>query len=176
MRKTTNFKLPTPRLWSPEDPHLYTLEVSYNGMKVSEKVGIREVTSDAKKIYVNGKEVYFNGMCWNEIMPDYGRAIPREARKREMERMKALGVNMIRTAHYPFGVDFYELADEMGFYVIDEIPCGSRGGTYLKRDDCLDQVIDRCERTIRRDQNHPSVIIWSFGNENFVQTNTIKAL
>ena len=170
------FKVASPKLWSDETPYLYTLEVAYNGMRVREKVGIREVTSDAKHIYINGKPMKFRGVCWNEIMPKLGRAITREARREQMERMKKCGINYIRTAHYPFGVDFYELADEMGFYVVDEIPFGSRGSGLLRDAKNEPLLIDRTERTIRRDKNHPSIFMWTFGNENHVRANTIAVL
>ena len=171
-----NFTVKDAKLWSPESPYLYTLVVEYNGMKVTEKIGIREITWDKKAIYVNGKREFFRGVCWNEIMPKLGRAITREARREQMLKMKEAGINYIRTAHYPFGVDFYDLADEMGFYVLDEVPCGSRGSGLLKDPDCVDLVIDRCARTIRRDKNRACVFMWSFGNENAVRDNTYEAL
>ena len=169
-------KVAKPLLWTPETPNLYTLEVSYNGMTVREKVGIREVTSDAKHVYVNGEKAFFRGVCWNEIMPKVGRAITRELRREQMLKMKEAGVNYIRTAHYPFGVDFYELADELGFYVVDEVPAGSRGAKLLKDDKQLPLLLDRVERTLRRDKNHPCVFMWSFGNENEVRPNTLACL
>ena len=172
----SSLSLYSPLLWSAEKPNLYTLDVSYNGMTVREKVGVREVSSDESSIYINGERTIFRGVCWNEIMPKAGRAITRELRREQMLKMKALGINYIRTAHYPFGVDFYELADELGFYVVDEIPFGSRGSGLLKDDRNEPLLIDRTERTIRRDKNHPCVFMWTFGNENAVRPNTIAVL
>ena len=176
LKSLASLSLRAPRLWTAETPNLYTLEVSYNGETVREKVGIREVSSDEKSIYINGERTIFRGVCWNEIMPKVGRAITRELRREQMLKMKALGVNYIRTAHYPFGVDFYELADELGFYVVDEVPFGSRGSGLLKNDSYEPLLIDRTERTIRRDKNHPCVFMWTFGNENKVRPNTIAVL
>ena len=162
--------------WTPQTPHLYTLEVEYNGQRVSERVGFRTVSWDARHICVNGEAVKLRGVCWNEILPETGRAITRTQRRAEMERMKAAGINCIRTAHYPFGVDFCELADEMGFFVIEEVPFGSRGDKELADAAYEEDLLDRTERTMRRDKNHPSIIAWTFGNENFVYDNTIKVL
>ena len=169
-------------LWSHEDPHLYDLVVTLvdkQGKKIQrvvEKVGFRDMEFTREGMYVNGRRTLLKGVAWNEIDPVEGRAISYRERRRQMELMKRAGVNAIRTAHYPFGPDFYELCDEMGFYVVDEVPFGSRGRDLLASEDYLQELLARTEGTIGMDKNHPCVAIRTFGNENAVQPNTIKVL
>ncbi len=169
-------------LWSAEDPFLYDLVVTLvdaEGKKIERiatKQGLKTVKVEGTTILVNGKQVFINGVAWNEIDPVEGRAITRETRRQQMRLMKKAGVNAIRTAHYPFGPDFLELADEMGFYVIDEVPFGSRGSMLLKNPEYLDELLVRTDATIRRDKNHASVLYWTLGNENTFTPNTKKVL
>ena len=131
--------VPNAHLRSVDDPNLYTLIVTIvdaDGKKIeriAEPQGLRIVRLVDRHLEINGRHTFLNGVAWNEIDPVLGRAITETERRRQMTLMKKAGVNCIRTAHYPFGPDFLRLADEMGFYVIDEIPFGSRGATYLKR-------------------------------------------
>ena len=169
-------------LWSPDDPYLYDLVVTLvdkDGNKIeriSERQGLKTVRVEGTKLLVNNAPVFLNGVAWNEIDPVEGRAISKENRRAQMQLMKKAGVNAIRTAHYPFGPDFLDLADEMGFYVIDEVPFGSRGSMLLKNRDYLDELLCRTEATMRRDKNHVSVIYWTFGNENSFTPNTVDVL
>ena len=144
--------------------------------RIAEPQGVRTVCVDGRRIFVNGEPVFFKGVAWNEIDPVLGRAITETERRRQMTLMKKAGVNCIRTAHYPFGPDFLKLADEMGFYVIDEVPFGSRGAVYLKNKAYRNELLTRTEATMRRDKNHASVIFWTFGNENGFTSNTEAVL
>lgn len=168
--------------WSAEHPYLYDLVVTLTDslgrklQRVVQKVGFRDIEFTTQGMTVNGRKTMMNGVAWNEIDPVEGRALSYRERRRQMELMKQAGVNTIRTAHYPFGPDFYDLCNEMGFYVIDEIPFGSRGADLLAKDEYLPELLGRTEATIRRDKNHPSVVVWTFGNENKVRPNTIKVL
>ena len=174
--------VPAAHLWSVEDPYLYTLVVTLvdgDGKKIeriAEPQGLRIVRLVDRHLEINGKYTFLNGVAWNEIDPVLGRAITETERRRQMALMKKAGVNCIRTAHYPFGPDFLRLADEMGFYVIDEIPFGSRGATYLKNSAYKDELLVRTEATMRRDKNFASVIFWTFGNENTFTKNTEAVL
>ena len=169
-------------LWCAEDPYLYTLVVTLvdaEGRKIeriAEPQGLRIVRLVDRHLEINGRQTFLNGVAWNEINPVLGRAITETERRRQMTLMKKAGVNCIRTAHYPFGADFLRLADEMGFYVIDEIPFGSRGAPYLKNTAYCDELLTRTEATMRRDKNHASVIFWTFGNENGFTSNTKAVL
>lgn len=174
--------VPNAHLWSADDPYLYTLVVTLvdaQGKKIeriAEPQGLRIVRLVDRHLEINGKQTFLNGVAWNEIDPVLGRAITETERRKQMTLMKKAGVNCIRTAHYPFGPDFLRLADEMGFYVIDEIPFGSRGATYLKNPAYRDELIVRTEATMRRDKNFASVIFWTFGNENSFTSNTEAVL
>ena len=174
--------IPDAHLWSAGNPYLYTLVVTLvdgNGGKIeriAEHQGVRVVRIVDKHLEVNGELIFLNGVAWNEIDPVLGRAITEVERRKQMTLMKKAGVNCIRTAHYPFGPDFLKLADEMGFYVIDEIPFGSRGAPLLKNREYKDELITRTEATMRRDKNHASVIFWTFGNENTFTSNTKDVL
>ena len=169
-------------LWSADDPYLYTLVVTLvdaQGKKIeriAEPQGLRIVRLVDRHLEINGKQTFLNGVAWNEIDPVLGRAITETERRKQMTLMKKAGVNCIRTAHYPFGPDFLRLADEMGFYVIDEIPFGSRGAEYLKNKAYCDELLTRTEATMRRDKNFASVIFWTFGNENKFTDNTKAVL
>ncbi len=169
---TFNGEVKSPRLWNAETPNLYTLEVKivdskgYVMQRVNERVGIREVRVDGYDLKINHKPVLLHGVCWNEINPKTGKYLTYEERRQQLLMMKEANVNFIRTAHYPFAPDFYRLCDEMGFYVCNEVPFGSRGAAHLRDKDYLPVLITRAEATVRRDKNRPSVIIWSLGNEN----------
>jgi beta-galactosidase len=163
--------LENPKLWTAETPNLYHLEVcivNKKGVVIqrnTENIGIRSVRVDGYDLKVNNVPVLLRGACLNEIDPKLGRAMPYKERRRQLEMMKAANINYIRTAHYPFAPDFYDLCDEMGFYVINEVPFGF-GDKNLSKDKYLPELLRRAEATISRDKNHPSVIIWSIGNEN----------
>ena len=129
-------------------------------------MGIRDIHIDGFNLKINHKPVLLRGVCLNEIDPKLGRALTYKERRQQLEMIKAANINFIRTAHYPFNHEFYELCDEMGFYVCNEIPFGSRGAAYLKQEEYLPNLKARADATLRRDKNHPSVIIWSLGNEN----------
>ncbi|MGC4235268.1 MAG: glycoside hydrolase family 2 TIM barrel-domain containing protein [Niabella sp.] len=166
-----NSLLEKPHLWTAETPVLYRLEVCIlNSQDVvvqrfNEYVGIRSVKIDGFELKVNNVPVLLRGVCLNEIDPKLGRAMTYKERRRQLEMMKAANINFIRTAHYPFGPDFYDLCDQMGFYVCDEVPFGY-GDENLGRKEYIPELISRAEATVRRDKNRPSVIIWSIGNEN----------
>ena len=174
--------VPNVHLWSADDPYLYTLVVTLvdaQGKKIeriAEPQGLRIVRLVDRHLEINGKQTFLNGVAWNEIDPVLGRAITETERRKQMTLMKKAGVNCIRTAHYPFGPDFLCLADEMGFYVIDEVPFGSRGAEYLKNKAYCDELLTRTEATMRRDKNFASVIFWTFGNENTFTSNTEAVL
>ena len=165
-------RLRQPKLWTAETPNLYRLEVwivddkGYVIQRANERVGVRSVYVDGYEMKVNNKPVLLRGVAVNEIDAKQGRALTYEQRRKELDMMKAANINFVRTAHYPFGPDFLQLCDEMGFYVCDEVPFGSRGSENLKNEAYLPELIARAKATLKRDKNHPSVIIWSLGNEN----------
>ncbi|HOL22310.1 MAG TPA: beta-galactosidase GalB [bacterium] len=163
----------SPVLWDIKSPALYTLcsTVKINGEKVDyyeTRFGIRETIFDPEKgFFLNGNPLKFQGVCMHHDLGPIGTAINKSALKRQLSILKEMGCNAIRTSHNPPAPELLELTDEMGFLVIDEafdewkIPKCANGYNTI-----FDEWAEKDLRAmIRRDRNHPSVIMWSIGNE-----------
>ncbi len=157
-----------PRLWSAEHPNLYGLTIELrDGDKVvetvRERIGIREITIQNAVLLLNGKPIKLAGMCRHDVSAYEGTAIGPETWRKDIELMKAANINAIRTSHYPYGKGFYDLCDELGMYVADELPY-----CWTPTDDKAMEpaFTQRARETVRRDKNHPCVIVWAVGNEN----------
>ncbi len=158
-----------PRLWSAEFPNLYALSLSLQGAdgqtteRVSRRVGIREISIEKGVFLVNHVPVKLAGICRHDVYPTLGTAITPEVWKKDLTLMKAANFNAVRTSHYPYGSGFYDLCDEMGFYVLDEEPF-----CWVNCDDpTLTPAFEqRAREAVQRDKNHPCVVIWGVGNEN----------
>ena len=163
-------KVDNPQLWTAETPYLYTLRTMLMQKKdtlqvFTHRFGFRETTIEGNVLKLNGKPIKLRGVTCHSTDPVTVKVINEESILRDMKLMKEASVNYIRTSHYPREPRFYELADSLGFYVIDEVPFGF--GDKLLSDTAYYPVLQqRAQATIRRDKNHPSVIIWSLGNEN----------
>lgn len=163
------------RQWSAEDPFLYEMKVvacSADGVteRDSLKIGFRTVEVDGNLLLVNGRPVLIKGVNRHEMNPYSAYVIPKEDMVRDIRIMKELNINTVRTCHYPDDPYWYELCDEYGLYVIDEANNEAHGLGYEETAIALnpmyhDAIIERVERMMRRDMNHPSVIVWSLGNE-----------
>ena len=181
-----------PALWSAETPNLYTLVVKLTdaGGKirdiVSTHVGFREVKIVDGVFLVNGKAVKFKGVNRHENFPQTGHALTRADMELDMKRLKQANVNHVRTSHYPNDPYWYYLCDKYGMYLVDEANIESHGYYYGKESlshpkEWEAAHVDRIMAMVERDKNHPSVTIWSLGNEagpgqNFVAGNAaIKA-
>lgn len=172
------FTVDDPRLWSAEFPNLYpmTVQVQGEGDKplhtVNRRVGIREVTIENGVFKVNGVPVKMTGICRHDNWPTTGTVGHEQMWRRDMELMKQSNINAIRTSHYPYGSGFYDLCDELGFYVIDEM-----AACWCPTDDpdMNPAWEQRARETVRRDKNHPSVVIWAVGNENKQGRNNVVA-
>ena len=158
--------------WNAESPTLYELTLATPLQSVRLKVGFRSITVEDAQIKLNGKPLLFRGVNRHEHNPDLGRAVPREQMFNELCLMKAHNINAIRTAHYPPHPVLLELADELGFYVIDECDYETHGfedgnwaGNPSQEPHYREALLDRMVRTVERDKNHPCVIMWSLGNE-----------
>ena len=159
--------------WSAEVPRLYDAEVASAGERVRLRIGFRTVRVEDGLLKVNGRRVLFRGVNRHEFDPDHGRAVSEEVMRRDVLLMKAHNVNAVRTAHYPPHPRFLELCDELGLYVIDECDLETHGFFVLgwranPSDDPRweDALVDRMRRTVERDKNHPSIVMWSLGNES----------
>lgn len=158
-----------PKLWSAEFPNLYKLDLELKDARgkttetVSKKIGIREITIQNAVLLVNGVPVKLAGVCRHDVFPTEGTAVGPDLWRKDITLMKAANINAIRTSHYPYGAGFYDLCDELGMYVVDELPyCWCPTGTNELRP-AFEQ---RARETVRRDKNHPCVIAWTIGNEN----------
>lgn len=164
-----------PLKWSSEEPNLYTLVVSLedkNGNLLeakSCKVGFRDIkfSKENGKLLINGKETYLYGVNRHDHHPVKGKAINREDMRNEIKQIKQFNFNAIRTSHYPNDPYIYELCDEYGIMVMDEANYETHGlGGKLANDPVwVAAHMERITRMAYRDKNHPSVIIWSLGNE-----------
>lgn len=166
-----------PKLWSAEEPNLYKLLLTLkneNGKVeevISTEIGFREVKIEDGQLKVNGKAIYIKGVNRHEHDPDFGRAVPRSRMVQDIKLMKQHNVNTVRTCHYPNNPYFYKLCDQYGIYVIDEANIESHGQgydaaeTFANKPEWVEAHVDRVRSMVERDKNHPSVIIWSLGNE-----------
>lgn len=183
--------LSNPLKWSAEQPNLYTLVLSLkdeNGAlleAVSCKVGFRRFELKDGLMLINGKRIVFKGVNRHEFSCDTGRAISEADMRKDIELMKLHNINSVRTSHYPNNPLWYKLCDEYGLYVIDETNLETHGSWYYGQQELLDTVpgsrpewtaavLDRCNTMYQRDKNHPSIVIWSLGNEAFGGDNFIK--
>lgn len=178
--------------WSAEVPNLYDLElevIDENG-EVSEyihqDIGFRTFEIKNKVMLINGKRVVFRGINRHEFSSIGGRHVTKEEMDEDIRFMKANNINAVRTSHYPNDTYWYELCDKYGIYLIDEVNMESHG-SWTKMD-VFDPswnvpgslpswekiVLDRVKHTFERDKNHPSIVIWSIGNESWAGTNTVK--
>lgn len=167
--------LENPKKWSAEHPNLYTLVLvlkDKDGKVIettSTKIGFREFEmGDDGQMKINGKTITFKGVNRHEMDPVDGRTVSKERMIQDIKLMKKHNINAVRTAHYPNQTEWYELTDEYGLYVIDETNLeshGRRGELPASDPQWLDASIDRLQSMMERDKNHPSVVIWSLGNE-----------
>lgn len=165
--------IPKPVLWDIENPYLYTARtiVSRDGKIVDvydTPFGIRTAQFDAKQGFLlNGKHLYLKGVCLHHDMGPLGAAIHRRAIERQLEVLKEMGCNAIRTSHNPPTPELLELCDQMGFVVIDEaFDCWEKRKTKNDYGTLFDQWHEKdIAAMVHRDRNHPCVILWSSGNE-----------
>lgn len=159
--------------WSADVPRLYTVEVSCAAESVSQRIGFRRVEVIGDAWLVNGRRLRLRGVNRHDFDPNEGRVFDAEATRDAMCLMKRHNINAIRTSHYPPHPALLDLADELGFWVIDECDLETHGFEFAgwkgnPSDDPAwkDVYLDRIQRTLERDKNHPCVIAWSLGNES----------
>lgn len=164
-----------PLKWTGETPYLYTLTATMEkGGRVLEvipiKVGFRKVEIKDKQLMVNGNPIIIKGVNRHELDPDGGYVLSRERMLQDLKIMKENNINAVRTSHYPNDKQWYDLCDSVGIYVVAEANLESHGMGYGKetladRKDWFKAHLQRNQRNVARNFNHPSVIIWSMGNE-----------
>lgn len=168
----------SPQLWSAESPYLYQLFMTFKcGDEIQEvvkqNVGFRMIELKGKTFTVNGVAIKFKGVNRHDYNPKTGRVVSKEDMIRDIQLMKQNNINAVRTAHYPNSPIFYDLCDEYGLYVIDEADVETHGfeltADYNRIADGPEWekvMVDRMVRMVNRDKNHPSIIMWSLGNES----------
>ncbi|KRV50566.1 beta-galactosidase [Wenjunlia vitaminophila] len=160
------------RPWSAEEPRLYDAELSTGGERIPLRLGFRTVRVEDGVLRVNGRRVLFRGVNRHEFHPRTGRALDADTMRRDLLLMKQHNINAVRTSHYPPHPAFLDLCDELGLWVIDECDLETHGfatvgwrGNPVDDDRWTPALLDRAERMVERDKNHPCVIMWSLGNE-----------
>ncbi|MCG5215992.1 DUF4981 domain-containing protein [Streptosporangium sp. KLBMP 9127] len=164
--------------WTAELPRLYHAELVADGERVPLRIGFRTVVVEDGLLKVNGRRILFRGVNRHEWHPEHGRVLDEETMRADILLMKRHNVNAVRTSHYPPHPRFMELCDELGLWVIAECDLETHGFTFVGwRDNpsadprWRESYLDRMRRTVERDKNRPSVIMWSLGNESGVGDN-----
>ncbi|MDC4233140.1 DUF4981 domain-containing protein [Actinomyces sp. B33] len=166
--------------WNPESPALYTLALGIGGLDdpatdevVAQPIGFRDIRIENGRLLLNGRYFVMHGVNRHDHDPDAGRAIPMDAVARDLELMKDHNINAVRTAHYPNDPRFYTMCDRIGLMVVAETDLESHGfatvGDLSRITDdpaWQDAYVDRIERHVLAQRNHPSIIMWSLGNES----------
>ncbi|HYS53068.1 MAG TPA: beta-galactosidase GalA [Thermoanaerobaculia bacterium] len=160
---TQSMEISNPQLWSLESPHLYTLVSSIGTDRVESRFGIRTISFDKEKgFFLNGKRVEIKGTCNHQDHAGTGIALPDALQEFRIRRLKEMGANAYRTSHNPPTPELLDICDRSGMLVLDENRL--MGST--------PELLENLRRLILRDRNHPSVILWSLGNEEWSMQNT----
>lgn len=198
---TLSLNISDPKKWTAETPSLYKLVLSFNGRYICQNVGFRRIEITDGIYKVNGQRIVFRGANRHEHHPEHGRAVPYDYMKQDLLIMKKHNINAIRTCHQPSDPRLYSLADELGFWVMDEADLECHGFATIEQQNApeewkkfseleqqdlsyeraarwtsdnpewKDQYVDRAVQLVNRDKNHPCVIMWSLGNEAFYGQN-----
>ena len=169
-------KISSVQKWTAETPDLYTMLLTLTDEKgsiiesTSHKIGFRKIEINDGQLFINGEKIYFKGVNLHEFNTNTGNVVTREIMMRNLQLMKELNINAVRTSHYPQPTLWYKLCDEYGMYLVDEANIESHGLGYGKENvsnfpEWQAQHMDRLISLIERDKNHASVIFWSLGNE-----------
>lgn len=169
--------------WSIETPMLYDLEVSFMAPDeekdlYARRIGFRRAEFRSSGFYLNGKRVKLRGLNRHQSYPYAGYAMPRREQRMDADRLKYdLGLNLVRTSHYPQSTDFLDRCDEIGLLVFEELP----GWQYIGNEEWQDNACSALKEMIRRDWNHPSIILWGTrinesedNNEFYTRTNALS--
>ena len=188
------FEIEKPVLWNAEKPYLYTVTIERKGECITQKIGFRTIqVSDKCELLINGTPVKLHGVNHHDTDPYKGWYQTEDDLRKDLALMKQLNINCIRTSHYPPSPCFLEMCDEMGFYVILEADIETHGFVrrhanvgHIYDDESTDwpgtnplwlkEHMERLERTVTRDKNHCSIIMWSIGNETGYGPNHVQML
>ena len=189
-------QIPSVHTWNAEQPELYELEVQLAGQNAEQsgqndtlaghivrvRLGFRKIEIKDHNFLVNGKVIQLNGVNHHDFNPKEGRCVTREQMLQDVVLMKQHNINAVRCSHYPANEWFYDYCDEYGLYVIDEADLECHGFewvenyTWITDDPAWEQAyVDRSARMVKRDRNHPCIIMWSMGNESAFGCNFVSA-
>lgn len=167
------FTVDNPQLWSAEIPNLYTLCIVQKNaqgadeMAFATKVGLRKIEIKNSLLYVNNKRVFLKGVNRHDTSPIHGRAVTVDEMLRDVTLMKQNNINTIRTSHYPNDYRLYAMYDYYGLYTVDEADLEDHANQSISdRKSWIPAFVDRIDRMVLRDRNHPCVVMWSLGNES----------
>ena len=174
-----NTRLPKVKAWSAEEPNLYTLDIELRNpegavIEVSQqRIGFRSIVIKGQDFLVNGQPITFYGINRHDFNRFTGRALTRDDMRQDLLELKRWNFNAVRTSHYPNDAAFLDLCDELGFYVIGEANIEAHAFISSLCNDTryLTAFVDRVGRMVQRDIHHPSVVMWSLGNESGAGTN-----
>jgi len=174
--KTTirlNAPVKSPQKWSDEKPNLYHIGfelIDPSGKTteaLSDRIGFKKVEIKHQVLYVNGVPVKLNGVNSHMQHPDLGHTMDIETIRKDFYLMKQFNINCVRTCHYPPVKEYLKLADELGIYIIDETGDEAHATEFISNDPLWTKsYVERAEKMVLRDRNHPSIIFWSAGNES----------
>lgn len=180
-RAKVSYRLPGVEPWTAETPKLYRAVVAAGSHTVSVMTGFRTIRMENDNFTVNGKVILLNGVNHHDYNPATGRVVSREQLEEDVILMKRHNINAVRCSHYPAEDYFYDLCDQYGLYVIDEADLECHGfewtGNYKWITDNPEwetAYVDRGMRMVQRNRNHPSIIMWSLGNESEFGCNFVK--
>ena len=178
------FTVDEPVLWNAEKPYLYTVKLERGGEEITLRTAFRTIEiADDLSLHINGVEVKLHGVNHHDTHPTNGWYQTDEELRRDLELMKELNINCVRTSHYPPPPVFLDMCDELGFYVVLETDIETHGFTrrlpnvnygydvddpvwLCNQPDWEAEHVERMQRAVLRDRNHPSIIMWSTGNES----------
>ncbi len=172
LAKHITLDVPNASLWTAETPTLYTVRVIQKDaagneeMAFSTKYGFRTIEVKGTEVHINGKKVFFKGANRHDTSPLHGRAVTTEEMLEDVLLMKRNNLNTIRTSHYPNAARMYAMFDYYGLYVVDEADLEDHANQSISdMPSWIPAFTDRISRMVLRDRNHPSVVMWSLGNE-----------
>jgi beta-galactosidase len=172
-----------PDKWSSEKPNLYSLTLELLNAEgkvievISARIGFKEVEVKHQALYVNGVPVKLNGVNSHMQHPTLGHVMDRETILKDFTLMKQFNINCVRTSHYPPTIEYLNLADEMGIYIVDETGDESHATEYIsEKPEWREAYLDRVRGMVLRDRNHPSIIFWSAGNESGFGNNICEVI
>lgn len=170
------------RPWTAETPYLYRIRIRFEDHEITVRTGFRTIEIKDGNFTVNGTAILLNGVNHHDYSPTEGRTVTYEQMKADVILMKQHNINALRCSHYPAADCLYDLCDEYGLYVIDEADLECHGFewvenyTWISDDPAWETAyVERAVRMVRRDFNHPSIIMWSLGNESAFGCNFVKS-